>query len=163
MRKRSTYRPRPVRLDVLGYVVEGLQPMAGMSEATTLRIVNHAALAALSQGVGTRLDVNALVEALNMTEALACQAVGTEYAGEIRTGQDALLALAQRGLAAGDVYVFRAAELTAVNLAMEIHDAQLDAITLQQLDRALELVRRKLRSGAARVIAKALAPTKALA
>lgn len=152
MRKRSTYRPKPVRHDPLSYVIQGLQPMAAMSEATTLRLKNHGSLTSLAQGSGTRNDVDVVVAALNITEALARMSVGDMYQAEIREAQDALLTMAQRGLAAGDRYVFKATELTAINLAMEIHDAQLDAITLSQLEQAIGLVQRITRSGAARAI-----------
>ena len=153
MRKRSAYRPKPVRQDPLSYVINGLKPMASLSEATVLRIKNHAALTALARGQGTRQDIDMVVNALNITEALARMSVGDMYQAEIKEAQDALLAMAKRGLTVGDRYVFRPTELTAVNLAMEIHDAQLDAITLEKLEQAIDLVRRVQRSGAARVIA----------
>ena len=152
MRKRSSYRPKGVRIDALAYVVSGFKPMASLSEATTLRIRNHAAVDALAKGAGTRQDINTVVEALNITEALARQNVGTDWAAEIKAGQDALLTLARRGLAAGDRYTFKPAELVAVNLAMEVHDAQLDAINVKQLEAAMHLVRRVQRSGGARAI-----------
>ena len=61
--------------------------------------------------------------------------------------------MASRGVAADWRFVFKAAELTAVNLAMEVHDAQLDAVNVGQIIAATELVRAIKRSGAARVIA----------
>lgn len=152
MRKRSSYRSKGVRPDTLAYVMSGFKPMASLNAGTTLRIKNHAALTALARGQGTRRDVDMIVEALNITEALARQDVGTDWADEVRAGQDALLAMATRGQAAGDRYTFKPVELTAVNLAMEIHDAQLDAINVKQLETALDLVKRVQRSGGARAI-----------
>lgn len=152
MRKRSAYRPKPVRADALSYVINGLKPMTSLNEATTLRIKNHAALTALARGHGTRNDIDMVVSALNITDALARMSVGDMYQAEIREAQDALFALATRGLAAGDRYTFKPAELVAINLAYEIHDAQLDAITLHQLEQAIDLVKRVQRSGGARAI-----------
>jgi hypothetical protein len=89
----------------------------------------------------------------NIPEALVIQGVGTDYATEIRAGQDALHDMAKRGVDLGNRFILRATELRDINMAMEIHDAQLDAITMQQLERAVEYVTRVIKAGKARVIA----------
>ena len=60
---------------------------------------------------------------------------GTEYSAEIRAGQDALLAVARR-----ERFILKPEELNALNLAMEVHDAQLDVCTVVQLERAIDIV-----------------------
>ena len=104
-------------------------------------------------GQATRADVDVLVSALNMTEALALANIGSDWAAEIRAGQDALLAMAERGLRNGNRFAFTEPELTDVNLAMSIHDAQLDACTVGNLERAINHVRATERAGKARKIA----------
>ena len=153
MRKRSTYRPRPICLDTMAFVKETLEPIRTREECVTFKLRNHQALAALAKGHGTRRDVDVVIDALNVTEALARLDVGNDWADEIKAGQDALHAMASRGVAADWQFVFKAAELTAVNLAMEVHDAQLDAVNVGQIIAATELVRAIKRSGAAQVIA----------
>lgn len=153
MRKRSTYRPRPICFDTMAFVKETLEPIRTREECVTFKLRNHQALASLAQGKGTRRDVDVVIDALNVTEALARLDVGNDWADEIKAGQDALLTMTQRAIAVGDRFVFKAAELTAVNLAMEVHDAQLDAVNVGQIIAATELVRAIKRSGAARVIA----------
>jgi hypothetical protein len=77
--------------------------------------------------------------------------LGADWRTEIRAAQDALFAMAQRGVATGR-WLFTGPELTAVNLAMELHDAQLDACTVDELQKAIELSKRIIRAGKARVI-----------
>jgi hypothetical protein len=48
----------------------------------------------------------------------------------------------------------RGDELTALNLAMEIHDAQLETVTVKQLETAMEDVRETVRLRKARPIAE---------
>jgi hypothetical protein len=153
MRKRSKYRPKGVRLDTMDYVMTSIKPLATLtSEVATLRIKNHGALTAVCQGRAGRTDIDMLVAALNIAEALAIQGVGTDYAVKIRAGQDALRDMAQRGVNLGDKFILRGPELQALNLAIEVHDAQLDAITMQQLERAIDYVTRVIRAGGARAI-----------
>lgn len=154
MRKRSKYRPKGVRLDALDYVLTSIKPLAELQgEVATLRIKNHGAVTAICQGHGHQTEINVLVAALNIAEALAIQGVGADYAVEIRAGQDALHEMASRGVGIGNKFIFRATELSAINLAIEVHDAQLDAITTQQLERAIDYVHKVIRSGGARAIA----------
>jgi hypothetical protein len=154
MRKRSKYRPKGVRLDTLDYVMTSIKPLATLkSEVATLRIKNHGALAAICQGRAGRTDVDMLIAAMNIAEALVIQGVGTDYATEIRAGQDALHDMAKRGVDLGNRFILRATELRDINTALEIHDAQLDAITMQQLERAVEYVTRVIKAGKARIIA----------
>ncbi len=59
--------------------------------------------------------------------------------------------MAKRGLERSR-FLFTGPELTSMNLGMEIHDAQLDACTVQQLERALDFVARELIAKRARAI-----------
>lgn len=153
MRKRSKYRPKGVRLDAIEYVLTSITPLAALkSELATLRIRNHGALAAVCQGNAGKEDINTLIAAMNITEALVLQGVGSDYASDVRAGQDALHTMTRRGIELGDRFIFRAPELQAINLVMEIHDAQLDAITTRQLERAVDHVRQVVKSGGAKAI-----------
>ena len=154
MRKKSAYKPRPLRLDTMHYVLSGFSKMANNPAAVDLRIKNHSSLKAIIEGRATRDDVDLMIAALNMTEALAKQnnALGGDWAKEIQAAQDALLTMTRRGIGLGDRFIFKAQELTAVNLAMEIHDAQIDQCTVAQLESALDLVQKTIRNGKARAI-----------
>lgn len=154
MRKRSNYRPRHVIPDTLAWVKSGFQPMSALPQAVDLKIKNHAAMQAITSGDATRDDIDVVIAALNMTEALARvrHELGADWKAEIREAQDALLLMARRGIQTGR-FVFKGPELTAVNLAMEIHDAQLDKCRLAELEKALALVASEIRNRKARLIA----------
>ena len=152
MRKRSKYKPKGVRLDVMRYVIEGMKPMASHPAALDLRIKNHQALASITRGQGSREDVDVVINALNITEALAKKVeLGDQYNTEIRAAQDAVYQMARRGLEKSR-YVFTGPEMKSVNLAMEIHDAQIDAASVADLELALDFVESEIRNKRARVI-----------
>ena len=153
MRKRSSYRPKGVILNTIGHVLGGFAPVREHGKATTLKIKNHQALASMVAGTGSRDDIEILIAAMNVAEALAITAdLGDGYRPEITAAQDAIYSMGQRGLAKNR-FLFTGPELTAMNLGMEIHDAQLDACTVGQLERALNFVARELRARRARAIA----------
>ena len=140
MRKRSKYRPKGVRLDTMAYVKESLTPIAQHGGILmTLKIKNHAALAALTQGRATRAEIDTLIAALNVTEALYRMGFGREYGDVVKDGLDALRAVGARG-AANNRFILRAQEMAALNTVMELHDAQLDLCVVKDLERATELV-----------------------
>jgi len=151
-RKRSKYRPKGLIMDTVSHVLQGFRLVQHTGAAITLKIKNHQALATMVQGNGSRDDVDVLIAAMNVAEALVITAeMGTEYRAEITAAQQAIFTMGQRGVAKGR-FLFTGPELTALNLGMEIHDAQLDACTIGQLERALEFVAREIRAKRARAI-----------
>jgi hypothetical protein len=153
MRKKSNYKPRPVLRDCMAFIKTGFEPVRNQSETLTLRMKNHASLEEITKGRANKGHIDTMIVAMNMTEALAMvrEDLGSDWRTEIRAAQDALFAMAQRGVATGR-WLFTGPELTAVNLAMEIHDAQLDACTVDEMQKAIELSKRIIRAGKARVI-----------
>ena len=56
---RKKYKPKGVRLDVMAWVKSGMLPINKVDHAgVTLKIKNHAALASITQGTGTRDDID---------------------------------------------------------------------------------------------------------
>lgn len=152
-RKRSKYRPRGVIVDTMAHVSVGLKPLSEIDDALViLRIKNHDALASIAQGKGTSADVHVVIAALNMAEALIMQNVASAYKEQLRHGQDALKSMATRGRELGGRFVCTGQELTAINWAMEIHDAQLEVISVAQLETAIRKVAAIVRSGGARKV-----------
>lgn len=151
MRKRSKYRPKGLILDTMLYVSSGMKKVGAISAGTTLKIKNHEALESVRKGEGTRQDIDTLISAFNITEALAMMRIGDDWKDEIRAAQDALLAVGRRGVETGK-FILRGPELTTFNLAMEIHDAQLDACTVSELEKAIDIVNSIVRAKQARTI-----------
>ena len=145
MRKRSKYKPKGVRLDNMTWVQAGLKKVDAIGAGTTLKIRNHDAMNNLRMGTAARRDIDALIDALNITEALANRGIGEDWKVEIRVAQDAILDLARRGVANNFRFIARGPELVALNLVMEVHDAQLEAVTVKQLETAMGDVMESLR------------------
>jgi hypothetical protein len=155
MRKRSKYKPRQIIPDTMTWVRAGLKKIDEISAGTTLKIRNHDAMNNLRLGTATCRDIDAIIDAVNITEALANRGVGADWKTEVRAGQDAVLALARRGVANDFHFIARGPELTALNTLMEIHDAQLEAITVKLLETAMADVMESLRLKKMRPIVEA--------
>jgi len=140
MRKRSKYKPRELIVNTMGYVLESITPVAQHnSYFVDLKIKNHGALTALTKGVATRRDIDTLIQAVNMVEALYRLGFGRDYFPEVRAGLDALYEMGVRGAESGR-FVLKASEMDALNTVMELHDAQLEVIIVKDMDKAIALV-----------------------
>ena len=145
MRKRSKYRPRAVLANPLGYVLESLKPVAQHEQyLVELKIKNHLAMTTLTRGEATRSDIDTLIASVNIVEALYRLGFGREYADVVRDGLDALRSVGKRGVESGR-FILKADEMHALNLVMELHDAQMDLITIKDMDKAIDLVKEEHR------------------
>jgi hypothetical protein len=154
MKKKSKYKPKGIRLDSLNWVLAGMKSVSEVGDAlVTLKARNHSALTEVVQGRGNRDQIDILIAALNMTEAYAIFGKGSDWKDEIKAGQDALYEMALRGVQT-EKFVFRGPEMQAVNLAMDIHDAQLEASTVKELEKMAEYVAHQIRHRRARPISK---------
>jgi hypothetical protein len=152
-RKKSKYKPKGVRLDATTWVINGFRNISETGDAVLhLKIKNHESLECLRKGEATRMDIDAIISAFNMAEALARMQIGDDYAAEIKAGQDALLDVAKRGVSRDDRFVLKASELTAINLVLEIHDAQLEITTIGELEKAMDIVAKEIRMRKARPV-----------
>jgi hypothetical protein len=144
MRKRSKYKPKGVRLDALNWVLSGLKPVSQVGDAlVTLKAKNHSALTEVVQGRGNREQIDVLIAALNMCEAYAIHGKGKDWLPEINEAQNALYDMAVRGLET-EKFLFRGPEMQAVNLAMDVHDVQLEESTVKQLEDMADFVARQV-------------------
>jgi hypothetical protein len=141
MRKRSKYRPKKNLIDPVTWVLAGIKPFSEVPYSVTLRIRNHDAMDKLRKGEATKEDMDTLIGAFNMCEGYMRLRpdLGRDWASEIRAGQDALLAVARRG-DESNRFILKAEELVAMNLVMEIHDAQLDNTTVNDMEKAMDIV-----------------------
>lgn len=152
MRKKSNYKPKGIRLDALNWVLAGLKPISECGDAlTVLKAKNHSALTEVVQGRGNRDQIDILIAALNMTEAYAVHGKGEDWRVEIKEAQDALYSMALRGVET-EKFLFRGPEMQAVNLAMEVHDAQLEASSVKELEKMTDYVRHQILHKRARPI-----------
>ena len=141
---RKKYRPKPIRMDNMAFVQAGIRSFAELPAGTTLRLKNHEALNSLRIGLADRADIEMLMAASNIAEAMRRMGKGTDWAEELKAGHDAILTVARRG-ASTMHFVMTGLELQAFNLLMEIHDAQLDACTVQDVEDAIDIVTEELK------------------
>ena len=156
MRKRSKYRPRKIFSDPVTWVINGFKPVSEYCEAIGLKIKNHSALSDVTKGQGSRDKVDVLIAAMNMAEALYTvnPDLGKQYAVEIKAAQDAIFHMARRGVEK-ERFVFTGLEMQAMNTGMEVHDAQLDACTVGELEAAIKYVYETVKHRRARAIVEA--------
>lgn len=146
MRKKSKYRPKGVRLDVIGYVTESLKPVAKHeSYLLDLKIKNSQALLALTRGEATKPDIDALVAMSNIVEALYQLDFGKEYKEIGIAGREAILQIVHRAVDTKR-FVATASQIKALQALMELHDAQMDVITIKDMERALDYANTQFRN-----------------
>jgi hypothetical protein len=147
MRKRSKYKPRPIFHDTMAYVMSGFKKFSDVDFAVHIRIKNHDAMDTIRKGDATRNEIDVLISAFNMCEAYTMlkPEFGRDWHEEIGAGLNALHAVGKRGVASGR-FILTAKELTAMNLVMEIHDAQLDQTTVQEMEQAMDIIKREHRA-----------------
>jgi len=148
MRKRSKYRPRKVLLDTMSHVKISMSQVTNLPHQTDLRIKNHSAMAELAQGRANVEHIKVIMAATNITEALVAQSIGAEYRHIFTEGKNALISMVQRA-ANTHSFICTGPELTAINSLMDLHDAQLDVITVSDLERAIRKVESVINSGGA--------------
>lgn len=140
MRKKCKRKHYDTSVNPLNYVLNGMLPVRITSPIMTVRIKNHSAMQAAVMGKAGFNDIDTLIAAFNMGEALASLGVGSEYLAEIKLANASVVCMQLRGGLTGP-------EIAALNLGMEIHDAQLDdsRTTLALLEQALAIVKRDIR------------------
>lgn len=109
-----------------------------------LKIKNHGAMETLTKGLAKRADIDTLIAMVNMTEAFARLGFGSDYSDVVRDGLQALRDVGKRGVTSGS-FVLKAHEMNALNTAMELHDAQMEVVTLKDMDAAIALVQEEYR------------------
>lgn len=142
MRKRSSYRPKGVRLDNMSWVKAGLKTVGSVPKAgTAVKLANLAALDALILGHGTGDHSHTMREAFDMAVCLpkVNKKLGADWLPELQAAKDAAYAMHDRGERTGR-FLFNGPEMQAVKQGIEIHTQQIEECTVQEMERALVLV-----------------------
>jgi uncharacterized small protein (DUF1192 family) len=157
MRKRSRYRPKPQFANPVAAVLEKLTPVSAHSTyLLDLKIKNHGAMAALMRGEANKDDLSNLIAMNNIIEALCRMGFGTQYKEMAQAGHATMLEVSRRFVNGGGRVTLYAHEIRALNDHMELHDAQMEVITVQDLDRAIAYIKKEVaRGNAQRIIEKA--------
>ena len=153
MKKRSKYRPRTVLQNPLDFVLSGFKPVRDLPGIyIDVQLKNRAALEQIRKGNATKEDIDMLIGAFNITEALAIMGKGHDWLEEIQQGQDALLQLSRRGVANGMRFIMTAKQWEALKLVMDLHEEQLAHATVHDIEKAHDHVLSVIRQGKARAV-----------
>jgi cytosine/adenosine deaminase-related metal-dependent hydrolase len=140
MKKRSKYRPKGKLINPVAYVLESLKPVKSHDGyLVDLKIKNHGSMEALTKGNAGRTEIDLLINMGNTTEALYRLGFGEDYGDVVEQGLDALHEVGKRGIATGR-FILKAHEMSHLNLLMELHDAQMEVITVKDMERASDLI-----------------------
>ena len=143
-KKKKKYTPKGIRLDAMTWVLSGMKKVADVPDAgTKLLLKNHVSFDEIREGRGDKDHVDTLIQMVNMAEALAHLQLGRDWLPEIGEAQDAIYALAQRGVS-GKKFLFTGEELSKVQQILELHDEQLKNCPVKVMEQALELIAKNL-------------------
>lgn len=143
MRKKSSYKPKGVRLDNMSWVKAGFKPVGSVPKAgVAVKLTNLAALDALILGQGTGDHSHILREAFDVALCLpkVNPKLGADWLPELQLAKDAAYDMHARGERTGR-FLFTGPEMQAVKVGMEIHTQQIEECTVQEMERALDLAR----------------------
>ena len=152
MRKRSKYRPKPQYANPLAYVLESVKPLAEHdSYVLDWKLKADAAFGAMLRAQATSKDMDTLVAARNIVEALLVILKGVDVDGTLPRSQCALIEICERANA-GKGTATKAPELQAIRDLMMLHDELLDVVTVTQFEKALAYAKKHISAGKARAI-----------
>lgn len=144
MRKRSKYRPKRVLANPLGYVIESMIPVAHYeSYLVDLKIKNSEAMCSLMNGKATKANIDTLVNMSNMTEVLHEMGFGKEHHNICTDGRFAIFSIVQRAVKHGR-FTPTGPEIHMLNSLIELHDAQMNIVTIRDIEKALTIAHRKI-------------------
>lgn len=142
VRKKSKYKPGHILQNPLGFVLENITPITQHENyLVDLQLKNSSAMERLLKGKATKKDMNTLIAMSNITEALQLMGFGTEYKEVGVDGREALIGIIMR---ATKILRFTPTgkEIQSLNMLMELHDAQMDVITVKSMDAAVGLAKK---------------------
>jgi hypothetical protein len=150
MKKRSKYKPKGVFPDPLGFAVSSAKLLSKEypQYVLELKIKNHAAMLALTQGRATMADMNDLIQMYNVMDGFRVTGVsGIEQ--ELNEAGHALAAIGER-----PKFIGTGPEIKSINTLLDYHDEMIEHITVRQLHMAVNAVTKTIRAGKARRLNK---------
>ena len=140
---RKPYRPKPVEMNPLIHFFGGLKRVDS-EHLTELNVKNSKAMVSICGGTGTRADWDILVGMQNMALVLAEIHFDMQYHEMLIAGRDALHAVGIRWLE-HKKFIFKGDELQSLNNSIEVHEAQLNALRVIDVERAYAEVQRRIK------------------
>ena len=142
-RRNKAYKPKPVIQNPLNYLIGGLKRPDG-EQITHVNVKNHLAMVNICNGSGTRDDFDRLCGMINMALVMSEMYFDDQYHDELIAARDSLHTMGMR-YRAKDVFVFTGDERNAMNQIFAIHEAQLEALRVIDIERAFNEVERRVK------------------
>lgn len=153
MKKRSKYRPRPIMQNPMAFILSGFKPVRNLPGIyLDVQIKNRTALEQIRTGTATKGDIDLLITAFNIAEALAFMGLGRDWLEEIKAAQTDLLALVRAGVARDMRFTMTAKQWESLKLVMDLHEEQLANATVHDIEKAGDFVQKVIRQGKAHAI-----------
>jgi hypothetical protein len=149
MRKRSKYKPKPILANPIGYLIESVTPLAEHDNyLLNWQLKNNSAFEKLLKGQADKHDMNTLLAARNITEALIVTLKGHDIDGTLARSAVALIDICARANA-GKALAMKAPEIQAMRDMMGLHDELLEVVTVKQFEIALAYAKKEINAGRA--------------
>jgi len=153
-KRNKKYRPKPVIRDTVAFVLSGMRRVADLKEPYLMALLRtRTALERLRTGIADKDDIGRLMAMLNLAEALAVHGLGKDHLDSLVEIQNHLFELATKGVERGYRFTMNAAQWQALKDLVDLHEAQLDACTVYQIEQAVDFIERHQRSGNVRLVA----------
>lgn len=124
----------------------GMQQPLTDDQRDVLGLAVHTCIERLRTGNGIEMDWHTLAAAVNVSLVLCERGIGPEYLDEVRAAQDALIRMLERQRKTGR-WAFDGNAYTTLARAVDLHEAQLAAITRDGARAAMLEVRRRVDRG----------------
>lgn len=138
---RKAYKPRPIDLDPVDMVKSGVAKLT-LAQRLAFERDARTAFAGLRSATGGLHAWETVADAMNVSELLAAN-ICSDRLPEFFAAQDALHELHSR-VQAGGSWTMRAAEITALDFAVDLHVIQLQFCSQREMDDAIKTVKRKM-------------------
>lgn len=126
------------RIDPVSWVLNGMKRLDQKSdEMISLSYGVHSCVVALTKGQATRDDLTFLLSSAKVCKGLVDLGIAVEYLPQVELGMQSVLDVANRGWEQNH-FVVKAVELNAINTMVEIHDAQLEIVTMSELENVVK-------------------------
>lgn len=145
MRKRSAYRPYRADRSAWAHAI-GMQQQLTDDQLTDLGVAVRIGIENMRTGKGIERDWHTLAAAVNVSLVLCERGIGYDHLEDVKTAQDALLDILDRHRRTG-CWAFNGSGYVALARAVDIHEAQLAAITRDSARAAMLEVRRRVERG----------------
>jgi hypothetical protein len=142
-RPRKAYRPRALSTDPVEQAIAGAATPPVSTLASLIGPMRQS-LDELRRGDGCKASWECLADALNVAQALTDLGIAPDHRDTIVRACRSLGTLSERVNASGS-WTLRAAELTALQDACEIHEIQLELASQREIRDAITAVQRRVR------------------